>query len=137
LQLAQRNTRRDEKVNVVSHDHIGVEIIVAEALAAKVDRIYNDLRDLWVSQVEMPGTGRVQIAVDLHERLPGLQFPRGRKAGDWQTPVEMPGEKQRPGLRVLVRQSPLVCGHGGRINISILWGRFTEFAKITAKKKDT
>jgi hypothetical protein len=78
---------------MVSHNRISVQLIVPQALAAEVNGVHNDLRDLWISQVEVAGTGAIQIAIDPNECLTGFEFSRWREAGDWQTPVEVPGEK--------------------------------------------
>ena len=56
------------------------------------------------------GARGIQIAVDPNEGLPRAQIAWSGKTGSRNAPVQVPGEKQRPTFRILMRKTPPLHG---------------------------
>ena len=108
-QAPRRYFRQQEDMDVVGHDHPCPQVIVAE-LDAPVQRVHNNARDIFPSQMHWAKSGCIQVTIHPHERLPGSQSRRrvevGRKAV-----VQVPGDEEPFAFGVDVGKAAMGFGH--------------------------
>ena len=91
---------------MVGHDDVGLEIVMTQLLGRTVNRFDHQAGDLFALEPERPGAGGVQVTIDPDEGLPRAQVVPSRETGSRNAPVQVPGEKQRPTFRILMRKTP-------------------------------
>ena len=99
---------------MVGHHDVGLEIVMTQLLRRTVNPFDHQAGDLFALEPEGPGAGGVQVTIDPDEGLPRAQVVRSRETGSRNAPVQVPGEKQRPTFRILMRKTPPLHGVLGR-----------------------
>jgi len=91
-EVAGRDLGKQQGVDVIRHDDECGQIEVAEFNSC-VKGGDDELGDGWVAEVEGPGCGTIEVAVDPHKCAAGRGFFRGWEAAVGETSVEVPGEE--------------------------------------------
>ena len=63
--------RRDQKVNVVRHDHVSVQVIGSKILRSVKEGVNCETRDRWTAQVKWSGLLTLKKLVHHRKRLTG------------------------------------------------------------------
>jgi len=101
-------------MNVVWHDHEGMQNIMPERVGVVLDGFYDQVGNGWLAEVERPRAGLIQQTVQCGESLSGAERT-GRERSMWrQTSIESPSEKNRLFRGVDVRK-PTPVKHPTRI----------------------
>ncbi len=82
-------------MNVVWHDNERMQIIMAKRTRVVMDGFYHQSGHGWLPEVERPGAGLLQEAVQCGKGLAGAECPGREGSMRGQTAVEPPGEKNR------------------------------------------
>ncbi len=91
-------------MNVVWHDHEGVQGIMPEGVGVVLDGFYDQLSNGWLAEVERTRASLIQQAVQCDKSLSGGEHPRWERPVRGHTAVEPPREKNRPFRGVEVRK---------------------------------
>src|SRR5579862_3239784 len=97
-------------MNVVWHDHEGMQDVVPEDMGVVVVCFHDHARDGWLPEVNGSIAG-IQQPVHGGKCLPRVWLVRRESPVGWQAVVETPGEEDRPANLVEVRKSSPVERH--------------------------
>ena len=100
-------------MNVVRHDHEGVQDIMSEDAGVVLDGFHDHVGNGRLAKVECAGAGFVQQSIHGVEGLSGVERGRGEGTVGRQAVVETPGKEDGLLRFVQVWQSPLVKRHTG------------------------
>ncbi len=100
-----------QKMNVVGHDHEGMQNIVFEGGGVVLDGFDYHVGDGRLPQVKRPGTGFIQQAIHGGKCPSGVEICRRESPVEGQTVMETPGEKNGLIRLVIVRKSAPIEGH--------------------------
>ena len=105
-------------MNVVRHDHEGMQDVMPKGFRVVLNRLHEHVRDVWLAEVGWAGAGVVQQSVHGSECLARSQRSRREGAVGRQTVMEPPGEKDRPSRLIDVRKPPPGEGHNERVRFA-------------------
>jgi hypothetical protein len=105
------NGRFHQQVNVVRHDHVSVEFIVAEDAPGILNGIDDDMGDLLPYKPGGPRTRLIQAAVHPDKCPAGRRGVGRREAVTWKAAIQVPREEQRLVGRLPVRQTAAAERH--------------------------
>ena len=112
LQKASRtDVGNDQQVDMVGHDDIGFQIVVAQFFCSATDSSYDEFGYVLLLKVERTGSGRVQVPVHPREGASGVLLVRGRVESVWQASVQMPSEEQWPAVPIVMGEPTAMRGH--------------------------
>ena len=95
--------RRDEQMNMISHDDIGMQPVVS--WLPVLNRFDNHFRKLRPPKIKRPSPRIIQQPIHSNESLSRCDSRRKIPVA-WKAAVQPPGEKNGPAYRRVVRQSP-------------------------------
>ena len=98
-------------MHMIRHQNVGMQVVMPQLTLREVKGLDNHASDSLVAEPKRTYPSRIEVAVGPNESLAGRPIARLGKAGGWQTPVQVPGDKQRPAHRILVRKTTLVSLH--------------------------
>ena len=93
LELAGRDSGRQQHVDMVRHHHPGMQFIVLQVLLPEAEGIDHDLGDVVSTQPSRAVTGLIQVVIDTDEGLSAGEAVRGEVAVRRQRAVEPLSEK--------------------------------------------
>jgi hypothetical protein len=109
-QPARRDLGTDQQMNVVSHNHPSIQMIVAKSDAA-LNRSSDQLGDSRLPKIERTVRGSIEIAIYPSKGFAMGDFSRGWIRGARKTSMQAPGEKQRFAWGIAVRKASATVAH--------------------------
>ncbi len=72
------DARREQHVNVVRHDYVGMQNVLVEFVLTSSQSCYDRIRDCWDLQPDRAESRTVQVSIEIGKLLPGFMFVRLR-----------------------------------------------------------
>jgi len=106
-QFIRRHFRQQQHVNVIRHDCVGSQLVMAQFHSA-VQGCHNDLSYFGLPQIKRAARGVIEVAVHPYECFAIRYFVRRRITALWKAAVQTPCHEQLFAWRVNVGKAPVL-----------------------------
>jgi hypothetical protein len=110
-ELRGGDTRLDEQMNMVRHDHIGFQFVVAQDGVGELHGIRDDPGSILADKPGRPRLSGIEVTVQPDKGFAARGGPGRRKASSRQAAVKVPGDEQRLARWLPMGQPALIEAH--------------------------